>query len=144
MVNEGDVEDEEREDRVNGEGATGGEVKREEYCECSVAVSRGGAIDTLLTMEQRQAETEQVVKFGLKSFHELGERARKTEAEVQVYREALEALATCEGVEVPVFVGEGRELDVKQLQEWLGRVLSGPWAVGEQKRRRLRGEGLTR
>lgn len=81
---------------------------------------------------------EQVVKVGLKVLHELGERTRRTEAELQAYRTKLVRLAARAGMEVPAFFGkdggDGGEFDPEQMREWLGGLLSGPLS-GEGKPR---------
>ena len=104
----------------------------------------------LLTWRQGQAETEQVIKVGLKLFHELGERNRKTEAEVQAYREALTQVATRAGIELPVFLqdtGDGGEFNAQQMREWLSGFLEGKTGGGRGRgggsRSRGRGEGRT-
>ena len=81
-------------------------------------------------MQQAGAETEQVVKVGVKLFQELGERARKLEkleAEIALYRNMAIKLATREGVEVPDFVKDGSgglgEEQAGQLSEWLGQLV---------------------
>lgn len=80
-------------------------------------------------VQQAQAETEQVVKVGLKLFQELGERARKLAVEVSLYRDMAVQLAAREGVDVPDFVkddsGGLKEEQVGQLREWLGRLAAG-------------------
>lgn len=86
---------------------------------------------------QRRTETPQVAQVGMKLFRELDRRARKTEAEVQEYREALVALAESKGVSVPDFGGEeggeGGEMERGQLREWLAQVLSEPSKEQEGK-----------
>jgi hypothetical protein len=82
-----------------------------------------------LVVQQAEAETDSVVKVGLKLFQELGERTKKLEAEVGLYRNMAIRLATQKGVEVPDFVkdesgGLGEE-QVEQLREWLGQLAAG-------------------
>jgi hypothetical protein len=77
-----------------------------------------------------------VVKVGLKLFQELGERTKKLEVEVGLYREMAMQLAAREGVEVPDFVkddsgGLGEE-QAGQLREWLGQLSLGRSAAGEE------------
>lgn len=86
-------------------------------------------------VQQAEAETDQVVKVGLKLFQELGERTKKLEAEIGLYRNMAIKLATREGMEVPDFVkdesgGLGEE-QAGQLREWLGQLL-GQLAAGEE------------
>jgi hypothetical protein len=96
-----------------------------------------------LVVQQAQAQTEQVVKVGLKLFQELGERtrelgerAKKLAVEVSLYREMAVQLAAREGVDVPDFVkdesaGLGEE-QAGQLREWLGQLSSRRSAAGEE------------
>jgi hypothetical protein len=51
-----------------------------------------------LVVQQAGAGTEQVVKVGLKLLQELGERTKKLEAEIALYRNMAIKLATREGV----------------------------------------------
>jgi hypothetical protein len=91
-----------------------------------------------LVVQQAKAETDQVVKVGLKLIQELGERAKKLEApeaEVGLYRDMVKQLAVREGVDVPDFVrdesgGLGEE-QAGQLREWLGQLLR-RLAAGEE------------
>ncbi len=76
-----------------------------------------------------------MVQVGLKLFHELGERTRKTEAEVQAYQDALAQVAAREGVAVPELSGDRGASDLERLREWLGQVVSGPLAAEEEKSR---------
>ncbi len=120
-------------------------------------------------MKQGEAKVEQVVQVGVKLFRELGERAARLEAEVQLYRDAMIKLAVREGVDVPAVVrpesGGSSECGgskVEELREWLERVdvlLSGPgpFAVeevssagrgrgrsgGARKRGRVEGRGVS-
>jgi hypothetical protein len=57
-----------------------------------------------LVVQQAEAETDQVVKVGLKLFQELGERTKRLEVEVGLYRDMVIQLAAREGVDVPDFV----------------------------------------
>ncbi len=87
-------------------------------------------------VQQAEAETDQVVKVGLKLFQELGDRTKKMETEISLYRETVLKLATREGVEVPDFMkdesgGLGDD-QAAQLREWLGQLL-GPSATGEER-----------
>ena len=95
-------------------------------------------------LSQGTAETDQVVKVGLKLFHELGERTRRTQSEVQVYREALGQLASRSGVELPAFWtedGGGGEFDPDKMREWLSVVLPGPLAREDERTGSGRGRG---
>jgi hypothetical protein len=65
----------------------------------------------------------------LKLFQELGERTKKLEAEIGLYRDMAIRLATLKGVEVPDFVkdgsaglGEGQD---DKLLEWLEHLVAG-------------------
>ncbi len=73
-----------------------------------------------------------MVQVGVKLFHELGERTRRTEAEVQVYRDVVGQVAAREGVAVPELSGDGGASDLERLRERLGQVLSGPLAAEEK------------
>jgi hypothetical protein len=89
-----------------------------------------------LVVQQAEAETDSVVKVGLTMFRELGERSKKLETELRLYRNFVIELATREGVEVPDFVEEdGREglgeEQAGQLVRWLEQ-LSGRLAAGEE------------
>jgi hypothetical protein len=100
-----------------------------------------------MVARQAEARSEEVVKVGLKLFYELGDRAKKLESEVDMYRVTLVALAKQHNVEVPVSLVEdsrglgeeeqGRRLD--QIRDWLGKVLAGPLAVEEAAPRSRRG-----
>lgn len=88
--------------------------------------------------KQGDAKVEQVVQVGKRLFAELGERTTLLEAEVQLYREVVIALARRAGLEVPAFAransggsGKGAGSNVEELRAWLGRVLSGPLAAEE-------------
>ena len=101
---------------------------------------RRGTTHDRLTVKQGEAKVEQVVQVGKRLFAELGERTTLLEAEVQLYREAVIALARRAGVEVPAFAradsgggGKGAGGNVEELRVWLGRVLSGPLAVEEMR-----------
>jgi hypothetical protein len=105
----------------------------------------------LLVVQQAETETESVVKVGLKVTQELGERVKKLESEIRLYRNMAIELATREGVEVPDFAKDGSggsgEEQAGQLREWLGQLLLRQSAAGEEmttigrapsrKRRRL-------
>jgi hypothetical protein len=87
-----------------------------------------------LVVQQAEAETDLVVKVGLKLFQELGERTKKLEADLGLYRDMVIQLAAQEGVDVPDFVkdesrGLGEE-QAGQLREWLGQLRQ--LAAGEE------------
>jgi hypothetical protein len=90
-------------------------------------------------VQQEDANTEQVVKVGLALIHELGERLKRLEVEVDMYREMIVALATTAGVDVPAFVreesgslGESQGDRVGQLRAWLEEV-SSVFVAGEEQ-----------
>ena len=85
-----------------------------------------------MLVQQAEAETDQVVKVGHKLFQELGERSKRLEIELNLYREMTTQMATLRGVEVPDFVkdentglGEEQAGRLEQLREWLGRLFTG-------------------
>jgi hypothetical protein len=81
------------------------------------------------------------VHVGVKLFRELGDRAKRLEAEVQVYREAVITLAARGGQDVPTFLrppeGPGltevEEANLERLREWLARLVSGSQAPGRAR-----------
>lgn len=75
-----------------------------------------------------------MVQAGLRLFHELGERTRTKDEEVQLYRDAIVKLAQREGVEVPLFTGEDGSFDAAKMRDWLGGVLAEPLATEEKSR----------
>jgi hypothetical protein len=82
------------------------------------------------------------VHVGVKLFRELGDRAKRLEAEVQVYREAVITLAARGGQDVPTFLrteGAGltevEEANLERLREWLTRLFSGSQAPGRARPR---------
>jgi hypothetical protein len=85
--------------------------------------ARRGTTHDRLTVKQGEAKVEQVVQVGKRLFAELGERTTLLEAEVQLYREAVIALARRAGVEVPAFAraesggaGKGGGGNVEELR----------------------------
>ncbi len=76
-----------------------------------------------------------MVRFGLKLFHELGERNQVMEEEIKVYREVLAKLGAHEGGQAaPVPSGEGGgRFDPQELRQWLEKVLAVPLAEEEEK-----------
>ena len=82
----------------------------------------------------------------MKLFRELGERAKRLEAEVEVYRAAMITLAARGGHDVPAFLrtdgaslNEVKEGDVERLREWLARIMSVPQTHSGRARPSSRG-----
>jgi hypothetical protein len=92
------------------------------------------------------------VKVGLKLFHELGERTKRLEGEVDLYRGTLVDIAKQHHVEVPASLmedaaGLGEEEQIQrasQIRQWLAKVLAVPLGTEEVSaggRRRVKATG---
>ena len=80
-----------------------------------------------------------MLQAGWRVFQELRDRTQTSERELKVYREVLIPLAIRQGVQVPDFAEEGRELDTEQLRTWLGQVMAGLSEQEQEQQQKSRG-----
>ncbi len=102
-------------------------------------MQRSGKTHVLMSAEQGEAPTDKVVQAAWRLVDELGQRTRRTDEEVQAYREMLRTFAERAGVNVPDLGAEDGAVDMGKLRNWLDQLLSVPpqlsaLSVSEERR----------